>query len=898
MRSKPSIMILILLIFILISITFTQVQAQEETLTVKVTTEDDKPLKDAYVKVVHDHTTEAADWTDSDGEISFEDLEVNKTYDIYVYYPEGHQVGSKSINFTGTLSVNITVNVMSKWTIHVYDKKERDPVPSAKVFLVHKENNSITYSGSTGDGGKVEFGPIPSDANYEITVEFRGENYSIGAVSIPPDGSTTITLRLYRVTLSVNDKKGSPVEGVKVELREELDESPIASATSSSEGEAVLKLIPNGNYYLTAWLKGIKVYESDGKEIIVLNDDVSKEITVNAVKLNITILDYDGEDKMSQYTLTGKLLKDGEVVGEATSEEGVLCFGHTPFESYTLKITLGDLTIYSGDYEVNLESAEGLLKTWFYDVLVKVNVSALVNASIASSLNGKLTTGQIEFPFKAEKGEASLKNLPRSEKYTATLFYGEREVMRIENLKVVKENQVLRLNLTGYEINATTLNLDGKPVSANLSIILPGVGTITFIQTDESGKGSSGKLLPLVYEIKAQVDGMSVGKKSVDLRSDESLTMTLSVKDIAFKILDKDGEEILRNIALKLVHGSFTRRGRSDENGTIPIINLPIAEYKLIASYYGFKVLEDWVDISPKDEVLELEAPGVLDAKLIFIDSEKKPLDQGIATISFGGIEVKKNVSESGEVALKNLPNTTLTLEASYKGVKLKLNPDEFDLTRDEMRVVIASSVHSFKARVIRGDGKDLRTGHALLYLNDELMKTYDLAEGNELSEKLPEGEVRVEVKYEGRDAGLSEIYLDKAVKDLLIYSTIYPFQLRIRNPEGEVIEGAELKMKDDLGVIAEVKSDEEGVARVLLPTGSYQVIIEIENRTYAFSLKFEKSRSLDFVYPVSHSKGFELIIAASAVNLAISGYAISRLPRKRPSRERRVRRARRIPRL
>lgn len=892
---------IILLMTFIIATSLTSARAEDPELTVRVYTVDDKPLKNAYIKITSNGDTEATGKTGSDGEASF-DLSGDKLYDVHVYYPAGHEVGSEEdINVTKTPEVNITVSVVSKWTIYVYDGKERDPVPDANVTIVHSENDSIAYKKLTGSDGKVEFGPIPSDANYEITVTYKEKEYysASKAVAVPPD-KTKIKLPLYRVTLSIVDKKGSPVEDVRVELREELDEDPIASAESDSDGVAVLKFIPNGNYYLTAWLKGIKVYESDGKEIKVLNDDRSKEMTVNAVKLNLTVFDYDGEDKLSQYSFIGRLLRDGEEVGRTSSEDGVLYFGHTPFENYTLEVMLGELEVYSGAYEVELESAEGSIKAWFYDVKIEVNASALVNASIAKSLTGKLSITQAEFPFETENWEASLENLPRSSEYSAVLFYGDREVMKLDGLEISREDQVLKLNLTGYEMNVTTLNLDGKPVSANLSVILPGAGLITSLATDENGRGSSGKLLPLVYKIEARVDGMKVGETSVDLKEVQSVSMKLSVKDVAFRILDRDGEEVLRNMVLKLVHGALRKSGKSDENGTISFRNLPIEEYRITATYYGFKVLDDWIEITPQDAVIELKAPGVLDVELLFIDSEKKPLDQGLAILSFGGTELEKDIGGDGKVVFKNLPNTTLTVEAFYKEVRLRLNPDEFDLLRDGMRIVVMSSVHSLEARVLRGDGADLKTGQALLYLNDKLEKTYDLTKGNEISERLPEGEIKIELKYKGRDAGIFELYLEKSVRGLAIYSTVYPFKMQVHDPDGGLVVGAKLSVKDELGLITEASSDEKGIIQVLLPAGSYEGTLEIENNTYTFGFEVGKPRSISFVYPVSHSGGFELTIAASAVNLALSGYAISRLShgRSRAERRRPMRRSRRVPRV
>jgi len=899
-KTAPAMLVIITLLLLMNLII--PIHAQDDpTLTIKVYTRDNKPLANAYVELRdQDGTRIGIKKTGSDGKTSL-DVAGDKLYNAYVYYPAGHQVGYRlDINVTITPDINITVEVISKWTIYVYDREERDPVPGAKVFLVHKINNTIKYSGSTDSGGKVEFGPIPSDSNYDITVEFKGNNYSLGAKSIPSEGATKLTLPLYRVTLSIVDRKGSPVEGVEVELREELDKSPAATAKSDSNGLAIMKLIPtNTEYYVIARLKGITVYASSEKEIKVLNDDVSKEITVNALRLNITVMDYDGEDILKDYTFTGKLFKDGREVGSAPSENGVIRFGHTPFENYDLRIMLGEMTVYSGKYEVKVESAEGTVKAWFYDIKIRVNVSAIVNASITKSLVGELRAPGLRFEFQTKDWEASIMNVPKFDKYAASLFYSGREVFRAEGLRIGEENQVLWLNMTGYRLNITTINLDDEPVSADIIVVLEGVGRITSFKTGVDGRGSLGRLLPLTYRLEAYIDDMPIGVETIDLTADKSIIMRLSLRNIYFKIFDRDGEAALGNISLTLTHGRFSRSGRYLGDGTLLVGDLPLGEYSLIVTYYGFKVLEDHVEISPENRFFELRAPGVLDLELIFLDSDKKPLGQGRAVVSFSGYEFEDDIGEDGRAVFKNLPNITLSIAAFYRGIKLQIEPSEIDLVRDDMKVAITCSVHSFEAGILRGDGKPLEEGLAMLYVNDMLLETYNLAEKNKILERLPEGDVRVEIKYRGRDAGLFNTYLEKSMLGLAIYSTVYPVEILVRNPDGGAVGGARLIVEDEMGVIAEAVSGADGIIRLLLPAAeNYNAILKIGNETYGFRLTVEKSRSLSFLRPAPYKMGFEMTIAASAINLMISGYAISRLPRGRQQPRREPRRARRAPRI
>jgi hypothetical protein len=539
------------------------------------------------------------------------------------------------------------------------------------------------------------------------------------------------------------------------------------------------------------------------------------------------------------------------------------------------------------------------VKAWFYDVKIRVNASAIANASLTRSLLGELKAPGLRFEFQAKDWEASIKNVPKFDSYAASLFYSGREIFRTEGLRIGEENQVVWLNLTGRKLDTTTINLDEEPVSADVVVSLEGVGAIASFKTGADGRGSPGRLLPLTYKLEAYVDGMPIGVETVDLTADKSITMKLSLRNLYFKIFDRDGEAALENVSLTLAHGKFSRSGRYLENGTLLVEDLPIGDYSLVVTYYGFKALEDYVEISPKDNLIELKAPGVLDLELIFLDSEKKPLDQGRAIVSFSGYEFEGDIGEDGRAVFKNLPNITLSISAFYKGVKLHLEPDEVDLIRDDMKAAITCSVHNFEAEILRGDGKPLNEGLAMLYVDDMPLETYNLAEKNKISARLPEGDVKVEIKYRGRSAGLFNTYLEKSMLGLPIYSTVYPVEILVRNPDGGVVGGARLIVEDKMGVIAEAVSGNDGIVRLLLPAAEgYNATLKIDNETYGFELSVEKSKSLSFLRPAPYTMGFEMTIAASAVNLAISGYAISRLPRGRQRPRREPRRARRVPRI
>ncbi|MEM3922088.1 MAG: hypothetical protein QXG25_04315, partial [Nitrososphaerota archaeon] len=88
---KIALIMLGLLTLILLINLIIPAQAQEgPTLTVKVSTIDEKPLANAYVELKYENETKIdVKKTGSDGKVAFDNVAGDKLYRIYVYYPAG-----------------------------------------------------------------------------------------------------------------------------------------------------------------------------------------------------------------------------------------------------------------------------------------------------------------------------------------------------------------------------------------------------------------------------------------------------------------------------------------------------------------------------------------------------------------------------------------------------------------------------------------------------------------------------------------------------------------------------------------------------------------------------------------------------------------------------------------
>ncbi|RLG63247.1 hypothetical protein DRO02_06950 [archaeon] len=223
--------------------------------------------------------------------------------------------------------------------------------------------------------------------------------------------------------------------------------------------------------------------------------------------------------------------------------------------------------------------------------------------------------------------------------------------------------------------------------------------------------------------------------------------------------------------------------------------------------------------------------------------------------------------------------------------------PKEFNLKIDEMPIVLSSRVHQATFRIFRGDEKPLREGVAEIYVGGSLTSTYDLKEENMFTERLPETDILVKVRFRGRSVGEKVIYLGEPMKEISIITSIYPFEMRIYDSAGKPVKGAIVTVSDKLGKLVEAVSNDEGVLTTIIPVGKYNFTVSAGNQTYSYMLEVKKNMVFNFLFPSKQPMSFELIIAVAAIDLVISGLTISKLSGSLRRTVRR-RRRRRIPRV
>ncbi len=893
-RGKNRYIIISMLIFCLLILFLDVVPGCKASpdVTLNVKTIDGKTLPNAIVKIYNSTNPQqliTEKTTDSKGKAS---LPINETatYKLVVEYPRGFEVYTNSKFVYSELGEKeVRVNVLSEWVLTIYDKYGRDVLENVDVKIIHRENNTIAYSLKTGSDGKVKFTYVPlgggPSANYLVNISYANRVFEKDYECSEDEKSVSVKLDLYRVVVRVSDVLNRPVEGITAEIREDLDEKPISSSTSNSTGHAVLKLVPNGKYYLIAKLGEYAVYQSDEKVIEVYNNDKEFSITAQVVKLNVTVYDYDGESIISHLNteLIGQIrdLENNKLVSETSTLNGELKFNYVPLGKFKLTVTLAGIVVYSQDYEVNSQTAKGSVKARFYDAKLTIDASRLANKTIVNYLKGVLKKESLEIPLEFKDGYVSLQNIPSYSGYLVKLYYGDVEVSE-GDIDITKDEVEVSIKVRGVNLTITTLNIYDQPIPAEVKVYLENGDEYFTFKTDNSGSAEVGELLPINYKFKAYLMNVECGELVVQPQSSTSYTINLRVKNVYVKLYDKDKESAIPDALIELHTGKSKTSSTTNSSGVAYFKNIPLTKYSYTIYMYGFKVGEGETEVSFEDKLLEFIASGILDLRLVIVDGDKQPIDGGRVVITVGDKDIEADVDNNGQARIINLPNTTLYISGLYyKGVKVKTEPSEINLVKDEMTVPLSTNIYTLQASIKLKNGEPMKFGEVNLYVNGEKTSKIDLSMNNPLTERLPGGELKIEVVFKNVKVASKTFAFDSS-KELTVTAEVYQFTSTFYNTFGQKLAGLKVTIKGEKTPVEELETDESGVIDTYLPSGSYRVEMSYNGSEYSSLIVVNDTTNLSIMLPIDVLNPF-FIILLSLVNIAsISVYFIKKIRSKK----------------
>lgn len=891
-KSKYIIIISMLLFCLLILFLSTVPECKASPdVTLYVKTIDGKALPNAIVKIYNSTTQQliTEKTSDSNGKVS---LPINgtKTYKLVVEYPRGFEVYVNSTFVYGELGKKeVKVNVLSEWVLTIYDKYGRDVLQNVDVKIIHGENDTIAFSLKTGSDGKVKFTYVPlgegPSAKYLVNISYANKVFENSYECSENEKSVSVKLDLYRVVVRVSDVLNRPVEGIAAEIREDLDEKPISSGTSNSTGHAVLKLVPNGKYFLIAKLGEYTVYQSDEKVIEVYNNDKEFSITAQVVKLNITVYDYDGESIISHLDteLIGQIrdVENNKLVSETSTLNGELKFNYVPLGKFKLTVTVAGIVVYSQDYEVTPQTAKGSIKAGFYDAKLTIDGSRLVNKIIVNYLKGILKKESLEIPIDFKDGYVSLQNIPSYSGYLVKLYYGDVEVSE-GTIDITRDEVEVSIKLRGVNLTVTTLDMYGHPISADVKVYLENGEEYFTFKTDNSGSAEVGELLPINYKLKAYLMSVECGELSVQPQSSTSYTMNLRVKNVYVKLYDKDRESAIPDALIELYTDKSKISGTTNSSGIVFFKNMPLTKYSYTVYMYGFKVGEGETEINLEDKLLEFTASGILDLRLSIVDGDKQPIESGKIVITVGDKDIEADVDDKGQARIMNLPNTTLYISGLYyKGVKVKTEPNEINLVKDEMTVPLSANIYTLQASIKLKNGEPMKFGEVNLYVNGEKTSKIDLSVNNPFTERLPGGELKIEVVFKNVRVASKTFAFDSS-KELTMTAEVYLFTSTLYNTLGEKLRGVKVTIEGEKTPVEELETDENGVIETYLPSGTYRVKMSYGGSEYSSLILVNDTTNLNIMLPVDVLNPFFIILLSIFNAASISVYFIKKLKNKR----------------
>lgn len=883
----------------------------DEALPLTVKTLDGKTLPNAVVKI-YNYTAGlvVTVTTDSGGKalLPKDKIDEAKPYKLVVEYPRGFQVHRNDSFVYGQLGKSeVRVNVLSEWTLIVSDKSGRDMLRNVDVQITHEKNDTIAYKLKTDENGKVKFYYVPlgesRSAYYLVNISYAGRMFESWYECSEDGRNINVKLDLYRVVVKLSDVLNRPVEGLLAEVRGGLEEEPISSSASNSTGYSVLKLVPNGEYYLTVKLGEYTVYESREKEVEVHNKDEELSITAQVVKLNITVYDYDGEGIISNLNteIIGEVRdpQNNRLVSRASTLNGELRFNYVPLRRFKLTVAIAGIVVYSQDYEVSLQNAQGSIKARFYDTRLVIDGKSLVNPSVVNRLNGILKKESLEIPLNFQGGYASLQNIPAYSGYLIKLYYKDVEVLE-RNIDVTKDEEEISIEVRGVNLTITTLNIYNEPIPAEVKIYLEDNVEYFAFKTDDSGSAEAGELLPITYKLKAYSMNVECFEATVQPRTSTSYTLILNVKNVYVKLYDKDMESTIPEALIELYAGKSKTSSMTNSSGIAFFKNIPSTKYFYRVFMHGFKVGEGETEVSLDRDFIELIAPGILDLRLSIVDGDKQPVDGGQVVITVGDGDVVVDVDRSGQARVVNLPNTTLYISGLYyKGVKVKTEPNEITLVRDEMMVPLTANIYTLQASIKLKNGELMRFGEVNLYINGEKTSEIDISENNPLTERLPGGELRIDVVFKDVKVATKAFTLDSS-KELTITAEVYRFTGTVYSTLGERLKGLKIRVEGGRGPVEELETDENGVIDTYLPIGVYRIKIGYSGSEYGSLIEVKDTTRMSFMLPIEVLNPLFIMLLPLVNFASISAYFIKNLKKerarqKKEKKERSVRKVLRI---
>lgn len=831
--------VITLTLLILVSImnfTTNQANASSEVLFKIRTKVSEQPIPGAelYINTTLQGTSNSA------GEVSAE-IDPNAIQDLVEVRYRGIVVFSES-NFDpggkSTITLNVTVDDM---VIVVRDGAGR-AIPNVDVTVTHSEESSVTETGETYSNGEVKFTLMPF-GSYDINVINRGIVYEYTRGFDEASLRIELTLNVYRLRIKVNNAEGDPVEGALVKVwynKDAGDGAAFEQDTTDITGYVTFNYMPEGEYSIQVFYNNLQIYSAD-RVVEILGSDKTHIINTNLRTYSVRVYDYDGENLMDDITISGRLLdlSNNPITSYVETTNGVINFGLIPEGDYILEIKFGNSIVYNNIVTVPTVDS---VNADFYDVIIKINTDNMANSLYVQGLSISFETQDIlSYEKDIETGTLPMSDLPKGT-YEYTLKHGPYTVGR-GSFRITEENQVITIEPVLLDILIYTKNDEGEAIKTKVELQTYEDKEIDTFITDENGTLSVNGLLPIEHKIKIYYNNILVFEDTLPLYENRTtFEMITEVYNLRVLVYDYDGEAKILSalVKVKMTDYEFERGAETDDEGVAELKNLPKGKYEIQVMYYGVVVYQDDSYTVLQSGMLQIKAGGIIDIRIVPVDSLGEPLDEGIVKISSGSVYFESGVKD-GRARFENIPATTYRVEVEYLNVTVF---DGFiDFETDELEEELETEVYYLTIKARRDDDTELTNTPVLVKLKNKVVRELVTDSAGRAVTRLPKSGYAVNVIFQGKVVGNNNVNLNSD-KEVEIKTEVYKYRLSFVGIDGNALKDVNVLMYRGNELIVSEITDDEGVVEFYLAGGEYKWVANIGNVSMSSVINADKETS------------------------------------------------------
>ena len=588
------------------------------------------------------------------------------------------------------------------------DADTNERIPNV-TFQLSKEDGTVIGTATTNSNGIATFSNLYEN-NYKLVEISVTDQYIINpevfTIEVKYNKTSTITVNNNHKkgnlkVIKTDSETSEAIEGVTFELQDSYG-SVVATATTSSTGEAYFNNIRTGNYKLIE-ISTNKNYVLNSTEFdvtIEYNKTIEKNITNEHKKGNLKINKTDSETSEPIEGVTFELQKtDGTVVAIATTnKQGEAYFNNIRIGKYNLKETKtnSNYILNTSNFEVEIEYNKTVVKD-----ITNEHKRGNVSVFKVDKDNNRITLGNVIFDLFSYEfnkvigtyvtnvdGEFYINNL-RIGKYSLIEKNTGKWYNLTKNTDINIEwnkttNTTIENELKKGKIKVTKVDLDNNEiVIPNVTFeVLDDTGKVLEkITTNENGIAETSRFAIRDYATltlkETKTDKWYVlNDKEIKVELKENDVVNIQVENelkkgqIRVIKVDLDNNEIkLKGVEFNVIDekGNIVDKLITDENGEAISKRLPInQQYRVQESL----TLQDYV-LNEEIKTVTLEQDQITDitftnelkkgqVRVIKVDFDNNEIK--LKGVEFNILDEKGNIvdklvtDEKGEAVSKRLP--------------------------------------------------------------------------------------------------------------------------------------------------------------------------------------------------------------------------------------------------